>query len=122
MSPARILVVDDDHAAASALRGALTEAGFSAVEAASARQARQRLATQPIDYLVTKLLMSDGDAIELITLVKADRNETRIIVISDRRFLYGLDLFDVCRKLGVDAVLDASSGIEAILAAIVDCG
>ncbi|MDB5469757.1 MAG: hypothetical protein JWR84_1317 [Caulobacter sp.] len=106
MAFASVLVVDDDAAALASVRAVLSGAGYAVDEAVNGRRALRRIMAGPSDVLITEVLMPDGDGIELIAAVKAAHPDMRIIAVSERRFLRGLDLLDLARKLGADAVLD----------------
>ena len=72
----------------------------------------------PPDILITEILMPDIDGIELITAVKRSHPHVRIIAVTERGFLGGLDLLDLAAKVGADAVLGKPLKAESLLATI----
>lgn len=118
MAFASVLVVDDDIVALASARAVLSAAGYAVNEALNGRRALQRVMADPPDVLITEILMPDGDGIELITAVKGAHADMRIIAVSERRFLAGLDLLDLASKLGADAMLDKPLEAEKLLATV----
>lgn len=117
---ASVLVVDDDVGASASARILLSEAGYAVTEAQNGRQALQRVMAHPPDLLITGIFMQDLDGIELIAAVKRSHPEVRIIAISDRRFMGGLDLFDLASKLGADSELAKPLDTTTLLATVTD--
>ena len=118
MAFASVLVVDDDIAALGSAQGVLSAAGYAVNEARNGRQALQQVMANPPDVLITEILMPDGDGIELITAVKRAHPDMRIIAVTGRRFLRGLDLLDLASTLGADATLDKPLKAERLLATV----
>jgi DNA-binding NtrC family response regulator len=115
---ALVLVVDDDIAALASARAVLSAAGYAVNEALNGRRALQRVKANPPDVLITEILMPDGDGIELITAVKRAHPDMRVIAVTARRSLGGLDLLDLACKLGADVILDKPLKAETLLAAV----
>ena len=61
-----VLAVLDDSERSTLLRAALAARGWSVVYAKSCEHARQRMAEQPIDALLTDLVLVDGSAFGLM--------------------------------------------------------
>ncbi len=118
MAPASVLVVDGDIAALASARLVLSAAGYCVNEALNCRRALQRIMANPPDILITEILMPDIDGIELITAVKRSHPHVRIIAVTERGFLGGLDLLDLAAKVGADAVLGKPLKAESLLATI----
>jgi DNA-binding NtrC family response regulator len=115
-----VLVVDDDGAALASARVVLNEAGYAVTAAQNGRQALQRIMANPPDLLITGIFMQEVDGIELIAAVKRSHPAVRIIVVSDRRFMGALDLFDLASKLGADTELAKPLDSGTLLAAVTD--
>lgn len=79
---ARILVVDDEEAIRHFLREVLTEAGHMVVEAPNGRRALERLRDQPIDLVVTDIIMPEVDGLELLLTLRKTLPEVKAIAIS----------------------------------------
>lgn len=61
----RILLVDDDEALRTALRRALERDGHQVVEACDGRDALLQLDRQPVDLVITDLIMPESEGVEL---------------------------------------------------------
>lgn len=118
MAFASVLLVDDDLVASASARGLLSAAGYTVDDCLNGQRALRRVMANPPDVLITEILMPDGDGIELITAVKRFHLDMRIIAITNRRFLGGLDLFDLASKLGADATLDKPLKAGGFLATV----
>lgn len=77
-----ILLVDDEESLHEILSDVLTEVGHRVSTTASAEQALTRLAEQPVDIVITDILMSGMNGIDLLRAVKEKTPETQVIVIT----------------------------------------
>ncbi len=118
MAPGLVLLVDDDLDALASARAVLCAAGYTVNESLNGRRALQRISASPPNLLITEIVMPDGDGIELITAVKRAHPDMRIIAVTDRRFLAGLDLLDLASKLGADATLDKPLMADRLVATV----
>ena len=75
-----VLVLDDDDDNVQILEAALSSRGFDVRTARSSAEARELLARQTVDALVTDLSLGDGDALELMTALGARRPKVAILV------------------------------------------
>ncbi len=114
MSSLCVFVVDDDAAFRETLCDALRAAGHSVQQACGGRAALRTLNEAP-DVLLTELSMPEGDGIELITAVRRAYPTTRILAISGKRTVGGLDLLNLAAMLGAEATLQKPVGPEDIL-------
>jgi two-component system KDP operon response regulator KdpE len=82
-SPAKVLVVDDEPQIRTLLKATLNRAGYSVVEAGTAREALNAKSIDKPDLVLLDLGLPDRDGLELVTQL---RNEPRtaLIVISAR--------------------------------------
>ena len=76
----RILVVDDDPLVAFGLTELLRDEGHQPVEAASAREALDKLAAQPFDVVVTDETMPDMTGRELARIVRQKWPEVGVVL------------------------------------------
>ncbi|MEY4582875.1 MAG: hypothetical protein RL701_7578, partial [Pseudomonadota bacterium] len=81
-SGARILVVDDVAGIRNLLVMGLRECGYHVYDAASVAAAKQILATQPIDLLVTDGMLPDGSGIVLARSARTVQPGLKIVLIS----------------------------------------
>jgi diguanylate cyclase (GGDEF)-like protein len=79
MKKTRILIVDDDTLARQLYSEYLGEAGYEVITARDAAQAAAALAAEPVDVVVTDLILPDADG--LAVLAEAKRRDPGIEVI-----------------------------------------
>jgi len=77
-----ILLVDDDPGIRFSFAKYLAKEGYETVAAASLAEAREAVAAQRVDAVLLDLLLPDGNGIDLIADLRADRPDMAIIVIS----------------------------------------
>jgi CheY-like chemotaxis protein len=118
MAVASVLVVDDDISALASARAVLSGAGYAVNDASSGRRALQRITATPPDVLITEILMPECDGIELIIAAKVANPDMRIIAVTGRRFMAGLDLLNLASRLGADAILDKPVKAETLLTTV----
>ena len=80
----RVLLVEDNDAVRELMRGVLESSGYALVTAASPREAIELAAkmTEPIDLLVTDVVMPELNGRELADLLRADRPDLPVLYIS----------------------------------------
>jgi DNA-binding NtrC family response regulator len=115
MASATVLLVDNDLAAVASARDVLSGAGYAVHQSFNGQRALQRVLASPPDVLITEILMPDGDGVELIFAVTRAHPHVRILAVAGRRFLGGLDLFELASKLGADATLEKPLKVEGLL-------
>jgi len=118
MAFATVLLVDNDLVAWASTRAVLIDAGYAVGEFLCGCRALDRILAHPPDVLITEILMPDCDGIELISAVTRAHPTVRIIAVSARRFLGGLDLLDLASKLGADATLEKPLEAVGLLATV----
>lgn len=79
---AHILLVDDEKVARALYGDFLTGAGHEVVAVGSASEAKESLAKQPFDLLVTDLLLPQSDGMELLEHVKTTQPGVEVLVIT----------------------------------------
>jgi CheY-like chemotaxis protein len=105
MGSASILLVDDDELFRSRVGEALRAAGHPVREAADGVQAIRILEAETPDLLITDMIMPGTDGVELIMAVRRRYPALRILAISGRPDLAGLDLLNLATVLGAQGVL-----------------
>jgi two-component system chemotaxis response regulator CheY len=119
-APPCILVAESDEALQDKMCRALREAGYRVDDAVSAQRALRRLAAEPVDVLITALMLCDGDGFELITSAKRERAAGRILAISGRGMFGGYDILRVAELIGADAALAKPFAIDQLLARVAE--
>ena len=79
---ASVLVVDDEVPILHLLRKTLEGAGYQVWEALSGTEGLRQVCAQPIDVVITDILMSDMDGLEMIGELHRNFPNVRIIAIS----------------------------------------
>ncbi|MGB1181817.1 MAG: ActR/PrrA/RegA family redox response regulator transcription factor [Candidatus Puniceispirillaceae bacterium] len=77
-----LLILDDDNALRRTLARAMTQRGFSVMQAASVKEAREQVNLSAPDFAVLDLKLEDGNGLEIVTLLRNLRPECRIIILT----------------------------------------
>ena len=99
----RILIVDDDTILRSTLASSLANAGHVAIEAADGREALRLLHAQPVDLVLTDIVMPEQEGLETIIALRRDRPGLPVVAMSginERAPIY----LELARKLGAGAM------------------
>ncbi len=79
---ARILVIDDDPAICLLMRKLLSRRGYDVVATADAQHGLALLEREPIDLLITDVVMPDADGFEILQSVQKKHPSLPVMVIS----------------------------------------
>lgn len=82
MSPATILLVDDEANIRRSLEMILSSAGYAIAEAASAKEAEQKLAQQHFDLMLLDIVMPEMDGLEFLKRMHALPHRPIVIMVS----------------------------------------
>ena len=82
--PVRILVVEDEHKVASALKEGLEGEGYGVVVEDSGEAALARLKTEPFDVMLLDLLLPGRDGLDVLTTMREQGFETPVLVLTAR--------------------------------------
>jgi len=115
-----ILIVDDDAEARRQLRNLLSANSYWVIEAGNGRIARELLAAQEIDLVVTDIFMPECDGFELIAAIGAMEHPVPVIAMSDHESWTGLNFFDAANDLGAAAVIGKPFRAHVLLRLIDD--
>ena len=118
----RILVIDDDDLVRETVRSILESAGFQVVGAADGRQGTRLYRSDPVDLVITDILMPVMEGFETIReLRKIDAN-AKIIAVSGGGRTSATDFLGMAKKLGADRVIAKpfrpADLIDAVLAVL----
>jgi CheY-like chemotaxis protein len=102
---ARILLVDDDDLSRSTIHQMLERAGHAVTSTPSGGEALRLCRDQPVDLVVTDLIMPDTDGLELIQELRRLTPAVRIVAISGGGRVNANEYLTVARKFGAAAVL-----------------
>lgn len=116
---AHILIVDDTAPVRFALSTVLQEHGHQTAESADGQQALDSLASRAFDIVVTDIFMPEIDGIELITRLREERPDMKIIAISGggARFVPSFAI-NLAHHMGADIALQKPVNSEELLSAV----
>jgi DNA-binding response OmpR family regulator len=80
----RLLIVEDETRIAELIQGALARAGFAVDTVQLCTDARAALETTSYDAAIVDLGLPDGDGLNLLAELRANRNPTPILVLTAR--------------------------------------
>lgn len=101
----RVLVIEDDELARESVTLMLEEHGYEVAMAGDGDVGLQMFDAEPYDLVVTDLVMPAVNGMDVLTKIKQEHPETRVIVISGGGRLTPVSYLDVAKKLGADDVL-----------------
>ncbi|OGX34617.1 MAG: hypothetical protein A3C36_02315 [Omnitrophica WOR_2 bacterium RIFCSPHIGHO2_02_FULL_52_10] len=78
----RILVIDDNDAFKEMICEILKNEGYKVLSASNGKEGVKLCRAQPVDLIVTDLLMPDMDGIETIREMKTASPDSKVIVVS----------------------------------------
>lgn len=82
MQKNRILLVEDDDAMRLVLSKALARDGYDIVEASNGKMAVECLDRNPVDLVITDIIMPDSEGVELTLLLHNTQPELPVIAMS----------------------------------------
>ena len=109
---ARILVADDEDGVRFYLRKVLESSNYEVREASDGRQAIHDARSEPIDLVITDLVMPEQEGIETIQVLRKEAPHIRIIATSGA---FNGQFLGVAKLLGADAILSKPISSQALL-------
>ncbi len=109
----RVLLVEDDDALRVLMAELLRNAGYDIVDTGSGLDALDRLASHPIDVLVTDVAMPGMDGLQLLGIAKRRYPALAVMVISGD-FSHAV----AAKQLGADYYLSKPCSQEQLLKAV----
>lgn len=111
-------MVDDDAQMRKLIRLLLQQAGHRVAEAGDGVEALRYLQRNRVEVVVTDVVMPDMDGLELITKVRKDHPELKILAVSGAG-KEGPDLYlNLAERFGADAVLLKPFAAERLTAEV----
>ncbi|MEX0299127.1 MAG: response regulator [Kordiimonas sp.] len=102
---ARVLVIEDDELARESVTLMLEESGHEVAMADDGDVGLKMFSEEPYDLVVTDLIMPEVNGMDVLSQIKQEHPDTRVIVISGGGRLTPISYLDVAMKLGADDVL-----------------
>ena len=117
VTPARILVVDDDAGVRSFLREVLETSGHTVIEAANGREAVEVAAAELVDLVITDIVMPEQEGIETIQTLCRMEPDLPIIAISGA---FGGHFLSVAKLIGASAVFDKPINSQVLMTKVTE--
>ena len=125
----RILIVDDEEDVRITLRMALCCADYEIMEAANGLEADKLLTEHPFDLAIIDMIMPDKEGISLISDIKRDIPDLKIIAISGggrwmdptKAVESAMDHLEAATEFGAEYTLQKPFGIDILLQYVDDC-
>lgn len=102
---ARILVIDDEDLVRMTVSQMLERDGHTISEAADGQKGLVMLRENPVDLVITDILMPNKEGMETITELRQIYSGLKIIAMSGGGRIRNTGFLSVAEKLGADAVL-----------------
>lgn len=102
---ASVLVIDDDPAMRSTLRRILERDGHEVHEAEDGERGLRAFRAQPVDVVITDVIMPGKEGIETILELREEAPGVRILVISGGGTMKAETVLDDATAIGADASL-----------------
>ncbi len=113
----RILLAEDDRASAQRVKNQLEHFGYNVITVGNGRQALDIILSEPVDLLITDVVMPEMDGVDLYLALKQDERTAHlpVIIITDKQMFK-----DSFATLGVDHFVPKASDIKMLLKKIHD--
>jgi CheY-like chemotaxis protein len=102
---ARILVIDDEAPIRDIMRQTLERAGHEVADAGDGRQGMVQLRKQPVDLVITDILMPEQEGIETIRMLRKEFPQVKILAISGGGKTGKLNVLPVAQTFGAHRTL-----------------
>jgi DNA-binding NtrC family response regulator len=113
-----ILVADDDSLIRSTMQKILTKAGHTVIEAATGLEAEEAFGRNPVDLLITDIIMPDKEGLMLVRDLKKRAPGLRIIAMSGGGRSGTSTLLEAATKFGAQAVLKKPFRVRELMEAV----
>jgi PAS domain S-box-containing protein len=113
--PRTILVIDDDAAVSGLLQRVLSSSGYHVLVAGDGKVGIAALKRQPVDLVITDLVMPEQEGLETVRWLHAQRPELPVIAISGA---FGGSFLKAAGMLGASATLAKPVAPEALLCTV----
>jgi len=115
---ARILVIDDDEQVLDMLYESLTREGYDVLRASNGEQGMRLYREEPVDLIITDLIMPEKEGIETIIELRQDFPDVKIIAMSGGGRIGTKDYLNMAKIFGVQRTFTKPVAREQLLDAI----
>ena len=116
--PMRILLVDDDKVSRKMLSRLLEQNGYAVAEAGNGRAAVDHMVQNPVDLMVTAMIMPEMDGVETILAVRHQFPWVKIVAVAGSGISPAETSLNIAQRLGADKTLIKPLAPEEFLEAI----
>ena len=114
----RVLVIDDEDMIREIIKTVLTEAGYQVAGAANGAEGLKLLESQPVDLIITDILMPEKEGIETIIETRKSHPNIKIVAISGGGRARNFHPLKIASKIGVDMTLPKPFEPDELLAVV----
>ena len=114
----RILIIDDDEKILTVFERFLKGKGYDVVCAKDGRAGLQVLEEQPLDLVITDIMMPDIDGLEVVLAMRENNPDIPVIAISGGMRAAAMDFLSLVQKFGAGKVLYKPIDLEDLLIAV----
>ena len=118
---ATVLIIDDECMVRLMLRDCLELQGHRVVEASDGAEGLQVFDNEPVDVVVTDIVMPEKEGIETIRELKRRSADIGIIAISGGGRIGATDCLRIAHRLGADHTLQKPFALPDLHAALNEC-
>jgi CheY-like chemotaxis protein len=101
----RILLIDDEEPVRDMMRQTLERAGYEVTEAEDGRRGMAQLRQQPVDLVITDILMPEQEGIETIRMLRKEFPQVKILAISGGGKKGKLEVLPIAQTFGAHRTL-----------------
>lgn len=114
----RLLVIEDDPDLLAVMVRVLTRAGYAVDGAPSGVKGLAFAEASPPNLVLTDIIMSDMDGIEVLLSLRKRRPDVPVVAVSGGGKLPGAEFLDLASRLGAAATLCKPFSSEELLAVV----
>ncbi|MCF6186498.1 MAG: response regulator [Desulfobulbaceae bacterium] len=114
----RILVIDDDEQMRVLLRQVMEWIGYTVIDAENGRKGMQKQREEPVDLVITDLIMPEQEGLETITSLKREFPEVKIVAISGGGRIGPEAYLPAALELGADLVFSKPFDVKEFVTAV----
>jgi len=114
----RILVIDDDEQMRVLLRQVMEWSGYTVIDAENGRKGMQKQREEPVDLVITDLIMPEQEGLETITTLKREFPEVKIVAISGGGRIGPEAYLPAAQELGADLAFSKPFDVKEFVTAV----
>jgi CheY-like chemotaxis protein len=100
-----VMIVDDNEAIRAACHAMLDKSGYRILEAENGKAAIKLLGTEPVDVVLTDIIMPEQEGFETIRVLSKEYPGVKIIAMSGGGCISAEEYLGVAKKLGANGTL-----------------